>query len=447
MKTVGIIAEYNPFHNGHAYLLHKARQLTGADHCIVIMSGDYTQRGEPALMDKYERTKMALAGGADLVLELPVCFSCASASRFADGAVSLLDALGVVDNLVFGSECGEIHLLEEVASLLAPESPAYAGLLREKLRLGYSYPLAQATALQDCIRSARPDRLHTLDDTALSLLLSSSNNILGIEYCKSLRTRGSSIRPITIARRGSYLDCALPAGHDDSVYASATAVRTALLAERLPKPDTGAAWPGALSAADFCAGEAGQTLHRHIPDYVYEIMQESYGRTFPISPDMLSQMLHYKLLSEAGEGFAHYLDVSDDLSDRIRRLLPHYRSFTSFCTLLKTKEVTYSRISRSLLHILLQIRTADLQQAESQGIPYARMLGFRQSAAPLLTALKASASIPLISKLADAENYISQEAAKLLQKDIQAAHLYNALILHAYGTLLPEETRRQIVRV
>mgnify|MGYP001035687423 FL=1 len=112
-----------------------------------------------------------------------------------------------------------------------------------------------------------------------------------------------------------------------------------------------------------------------------------------------------------------------------------------------TKEVTYSRISRSLLHILLQIRTADLQQAESQGIPYARMLGFSQSAAPLLTALKASASIPLISKLADAENYISQEAAKLLQKDIQDAHLYNALILHAYGTLLPEETRRQIVRV
>lgn len=421
MKTIGIIAEYNPFHNGHAYLLRKARQIAGADYCIIVMSGNFTQRGEPALMDKYERTLMALEGGADLVLELPVCFACASAPRFADGAVSLFNALGVVDALVFGSECGDIGLLEEAASLLFPERPLYAGLLRERLRLGYSYPLAQADALYTYLRADTQSRLHALDDAALSLLLSSPNNILGIEYCKSLHMRRSSIRPLTVARKGSYLDSSLPADDDPHTYASATAVRTAL--------------------------QAGQTLRGHIPDYVSGLMQKSHGRTFPIFPDMLSQMLYYRLLADAEKGFSQYLDISDDLSDRIRKLLPHYRNFTSFCMLLKTKEITYSRISRCLLHILLQIRPSDVAYADIQGIPYARMLGFRKSAAPLLTAIKVSASIPLISKLADAGKYLPDEAARLLQKDIAASHLYNALILHAYGTILPQETRRQIVRI
>ncbi len=147
MKVAGIIAEYNPFHNGHKYHLDKAREMTGADYCIVVMSGNYTQRGEPALMDKYLRTRSALENGADLVLELPVCHACASAPGFADGAVSLLQSLGVVDCLVFGSESGSTSLLQEAAAVLASEPPLYHQTLKCLLRSGLSYPSAQSDAL------------------------------------------------------------------------------------------------------------------------------------------------------------------------------------------------------------------------------------------------------------------------------------------------------------
>ena len=403
MKIAGIIAEYNPFHNGHLYHLEQTRRITGADYVIVIMSGNFTQRGEPALLDKYLRTKMALSCGADLVLELPACCACASAQYFSDGAVSILEHLGVTDFLVFGSEAGDISMLLEAADILLKQPADYRCALQDNLRSGLSFPAARAKALS----------------VSHAELLSSPNNILGIEYCRSLLSRGSAIKPITVTRTGS----AYQNDFLEQTFSSALAIRTAL-----KKGDT----PSLLSL--------------HLPASAFTILKSAIGKTAPIFPEMLSDALHYKLLSESSEGFTRYLDVSGDLSNRICRQLPTYTGYEDFCMSLKTKELTLTRISRSLAHILLTIEKDTLELCRMMDFaPYARILGFRREAAPLLSAIRSNASIPLISKLADARRYLPAPALMLLEKDILAAHIYNSLVLHRYHTHLPHEMQRQII--
>lgn len=422
MKVTGIIAEYNPFHNGHKYHIEKIRELTGADFCIVVMSGDFTQRGEPALMDKYLRAEMALCGEADLVLELPVCYACASAPYFAAGAIALLDRLGVTDTIGFGSECGQIPALQSAAEILTKEPEEYKNKLKEYLKSGLSYPASQQRAFYNYFLQTHPfDTEEAFSEEDIFHLLSSPNNLLGIEYCKALLTRNSSIKPITLRRLGGgYMDSDL-----QSINSSALAIRTALADNQMP-----------------------DELRSHVPDFVFDKMQKAYRKTFPIFPDMLSFLLHYRLLLEAGDGFTDYLDISRELSDRISGRLSDCRSFSSFCTLLKTKELTYSRISRSLLHILLDIRKADLEEYRlSDWVSYARILGFRKSSVSLLSAIKANADLPLISKLSDARRKFSGTAAKQLEQDIRCAHIYDSVILHTYGTKLPAEMQREIIRI
>lgn len=239
MKVTGIIAEYNPFHNGHKYHIEKAKELTGADYVIVVMSGNFTQRGIPAFTDKYTRTRMALSCGADLVLELPLYYAAGSAEYFATGAVSLLDRLGVVDSLCFGSECGNIDALMHVASVLYNEPDSYKKLLQDALKSGQNYPAARHNALLQYL-SMQPSERDAVNGNAIDCdtvacaaitdvtdyeqILSSPNNILGIEYCKALLKLNSSITPYTIRREGGgYNDDTLSA-----VNSSALAIRTAL---------------------------------------------------------------------------------------------------------------------------------------------------------------------------------------------------------------------------
>ena len=188
MKTVGIIAEYNPFHNGHKYQIEKAKELTGADYCIVVMSGNFVQRGTPAFMDKYLRAKAALTCGADLVIELPVHYAAASAEYFASGAVAILDRLGVIDYLCFGSECGNIEILSDIADVLISESDEFKNVLKQRLKEGVAYPKAR----NDAICAAAPHLTEYLD------VLNYPNNILGLEYIKALKKRKSNIAPCTI---------------------------------------------------------------------------------------------------------------------------------------------------------------------------------------------------------------------------------------------------------
>ncbi|MBR4277086.1 MAG: nucleotidyltransferase family protein, partial [Lachnospiraceae bacterium] len=213
MIVNGIIAEYNPFHNGHIAHLEKTKEQTNADYTIVAMSGNFVQRGAPAVVDKYVRTKMALEGGADLVLEIPTCYSTSSAEYFASAGVALLDKIGVVDYLSFGSESGDIEILNHIASILLEEPPEFSEYMQRYLREGYTYPLARNNALIQYENSL-------FDATRV---LESPNNILAIEYIKAILRRESTITPFTIKRQGSnYHDRYMA---DNATSASAQAIR------------------------------------------------------------------------------------------------------------------------------------------------------------------------------------------------------------------------------
>lgn len=414
MRTVGIIAEYNPFHNGHAYQIARAKEITGADYCIVIMSGDFVQRGAPAFMNKYLRTECALRNGADIVIELPVCYAVSSAENFATGAVTLLDKLGVTDTLCFGSECGDVSLLSEFASRFLEESDTFKEVLNRQLKSGLSFPAARNAALA----ASAPQLSSHME------VLSDPNNILGIEYCKAIIGRKSAIIPYTIRRAGSsYHEASL-----DAVYSSALAIRSALT-------DTG----------------SPESIQEQLPPSVYALLKGHYNMDYPILPDDLSALIHYQLLSEQTTGYTDHPDIDQELSDRILRLLPRYEHFTSFCELLKTKNRTYTRISRSLMHILLHIgREEFTSYCNEDYILYARMLGFRKDATPLLSAIKRKSEVPLISKLADAGSILTPLGSQMLSKDIFAGHLYEMITrqkFHREEISEISEYRKQIIRV
>lgn len=387
MKTVGIIAEYNPFHNGHLYQLKKAKEITGADFAVVVMSGDFTQRGTPAVFDKYTRCRLSLLAGADLCIELPVVFATASAELFAKGAVSLLSALGV-DALCFGSECGEIAPLREIASLLFAEPPDYKEALNKALKEGLSFPSARAAAVRKCA--------HAGSLSAASDILGSPNNILGIEYLKALLALEKNGQhapvPYTIKREGDgYLSHTL----SEESFCSAMALRKGIAEEN---PD----------------------LLRYVPESIRQEFADTCQTKSSLCADDFSGMLFYKLLSEKDAGYDAYLDVSSDLSDKIRKNLASFTTFSAFCEgSLKSKDITLTRLYRSLLHILLSIKKEDLPAVA----PYARILGFREASFEVFGCLSKE-NVPLLSRLKDASSLLSPEALSCLSKDIFAAHLY-----------------------
>lgn len=388
MKVNGIVAEYNPFHNGHAYQLQHAKEATGADYTIIAMSGNFVQRGAPALLDKFTRAKMALENGADLVLELPTCYSASSAEFFARGAVALFDKLRLVTNLCFGSECGDIEVLSQIAEIFYTEPEAYAESLRFNLKKGMSFPIARTWALLQYAPSLSDDKD----------VLSSPNNILGIEYLKALMSRDSKIRPFTTTRVGAdYHDQRL-----GSNQCSALAIRQSI-----------------------AAGHNLAFLASQMPESAYELLCSALQQQKPLFTDDFSAALQYKLLTEYASGYDHYQDISSDLSDRIRNTLPSFTGYSAFCDLLKSKDMTYTRISRGLLHILLDMTKEEFATCKEQDyISSARILGFRKDAAPLLSELKKNSSVPLVTSLADARQQLNGNALEMLDKDILRNQIY-----------------------
>ena len=440
MTVNGIIAEYNPFHNGHKYQLEESLRLTGADYTIVVMSGNFVQRGAPALADKSIRTEMALRCGADLVLELPVLYASSSAEYFAAGAVALLDSLGIVTHICFGSECGNTETLAEIAGLLLEEPEEYRAALKNCIKQGLSYPSARTRALS----LINPPFSKTGED--LSVILSCPNNILGIEYIRELHRRRSSIRPFTIKRIGSgYHDemetagaCPdrFPGNSDDNVKA------------HCQHNDFGNELPCSAYAIRQTLYQGGQPLllERYMPWEAASLLTAWLEKRRPLCSDDFSTMLYYKLLTEKKYGYEKYLDLSPGLSDRIKKSLGQFTGFEAFCDLLKTKNITHARISRCLLHILLDIKKEDMSLGKSLGhTPYARILGFQRSAGPLLGALKAHASVPLISKLADAKRILPPDAARLLEKDILAGDIYKGALYAGTGCTAPNEYTTPLV--
>lgn len=356
MNIVGIIAEYNPFHRGHAFHLAQARRITGAGCVIVAMSGNYVQRGVPAMFDKYTRAQAALQNGADLVLELPPCVSTGSAEYFASGAVWLLAATGIVTDLCFGSECGDLELLKQPARILAEEPDTYRKLLKTFLCAGKSWPAARTLALQQ------------YDLSAFAEILQSPNNLLGIEYLKALYRLRSPIRAHTIRRAGaSYHDRQT----DGESYASAGAVRQALLEHQ-----------GAFTSE----------IRTQLPSAALYI---PYDGKEPVTEDAFSLLLLERLIRNPQEDFSRYFDVTKELSNRIQNCLDDFTSFSQFTDLLKTRNLTRASVSRALLHILLGIPAYEPPKV-------LRVLGFRKDAADLLGRLASCGCLPLAASASDA---------------------------------------------
>lgn len=413
MKTVGLITEYNPFHNGHAYHIEKAKMLTGADRVIVVMSGDFVQRGAPAVMPKHLRAESALLSGASLILELPVCFATGSAEYFAQGSISLLNRLGCIDSICFGSECGDLHLLKEIAQILADEPIEYQTALRQALKDGASFPAARQKALN-------------IYSDKYSEILALPNNILGIEYLKALAKLHSKMEPFTIKRIGAgYHDMDI-----DGQFSSATAIRSDI-----------------YQLADVNSSSESLPLthiQTQVPSSCHELMKKNYQTRYPVKADDFSLLLKAKLLSETAGSLSHYLDMSPELANRILRLRNDYLSFEQFCDLLKTKELTLSRISRSFIHVLLGI-TNDWLTAMKAPAPYARILGFRRDHADLLGILKRTSDIPLITSPARA--VLADTAYQMLELDIYASDLYESVITDLYGTPFHNELTKQIIKI
>lgn len=375
-KVAAVICEYNPFHNGHKFLLERQREELGAYGVICIMSGSFTQRGEPAVLNKWLRAEMAVKGGADLVFELPAVFCTQSAERFARGGVSLADRLGVVNSLFFGSECGNINLLNETADFLSEQS-ADAELLKHYSG-GVSYP------------AARQKMLESIKKSEICEIIKSPNNILALEYIMALKKRNSKILPVTFKRQGAEHD----GEETEGGFASASKIRSML--------------------------KNGESISRFVPKTTSEILKSVNDElVYDISP--LSDILTYILRTKPKEELKNILDMSEGLENRFVDAAMRFGKISEISDFVKTKRYTKSRINRIITNIVLNI-TKDMDFEECE---YARVLAFNDRGAELLKMIKQASSLNIITKTADAS--LLGGAKKMLEKDILATDVYALL--------------------
>lgn len=397
MRTAGIIMECNPFHSGHRCVIEIARKIVDGGPVIVVMSGNFAQRGIPAVVSWKERARCVLEAGADIVLELPVVSALSGAEGFARGAIRLLIQTGLVTDLVFGSESADANRMIRDAEFLLREPEEFRILLKEKAASGFSYPRARAAAAAEC-----SERI---------CLPSSPNDLLGTEYCKALLAQNclagqERIEPLPESGRQAADPRALP-----SPDASGSILITPHAIPRIPSP-------------------SASSLRLQ--------MQESGEGIFP---DDFSGLLLEKLLiltrGSSGCACTDYLGVSLDLGNRIRRLLPRFVSWTQFCDLLKTRDITYTAVSRALMHILLDITSEFTEPAEPA---YARLLGCRRAALPLLGELQAKGLVLVTGKADAARLPGGSSAAKSLRLDIQAAETWELVRRMTRNNKTGEET-------
>ena len=402
MKAVGLVTEYNPFHNGHLYHLNKAMELTGADISVAVMSGDFVQRGEPAVLDKYTRASMALNSGVNLVVELPVNYAVSSAESFAAGALKVLNYIKA-DSIAFGSESGDIERLSKLAHVLCDNEDTLYKEISKYTANGISYA------------AARQKVVEKLTDKDTAAMLTSSNNILAVEYLKAVIKNNYAIKPYTVQRQGdSYNDTDIR-----SDYASATALRGNLKADNISK---------------YIPVKAGLILSSNT-NYIY--------------PDDITEALFTRLLGILFassydknvfiENVMRYPDVNKEIAgrlyksamDMITRTVPQGAeskdngafSFGSLCEHIKTKEVPLSRIKRALVRITLGLDKKHMEKYANE--PYIRVLGFDKKGQEYLSYIRKTVEVPLITKTADYK--------EILLDDIHAANIYNMIAAGKYG--------------
>ena len=419
MKITGIIAEFNPLHNGHALLFKRAREITGADIIIVILSGAFVQRGAPALFSKYARSEAALACGADLIVELPVFSACASAEYFAEGALRLLFDLGA-DSFVFGSEAGTLEGLLPLSGLLCEEPQEYRIALKDALATGLSFQAERKKAVLSIMPDAAP-------------LLDEPNNLLGLEYLKVCKKRGYPMAAHTILRQG--------AGYHEKTL------------NEIPSAENNQNTSATALRAYWEAGANNTSLPGYfMPKAAFKIFDREYTNRAFVTETALSPLLALRLLQcrEADE-LSVYADMSRSLANRIFSQRYSNIDFPEFAISLKTRELTLTRIKRALLHTVLGI--TETEQEEFRALPhspYARILGIGGRARPFLRGAKKdskSSRPPLILKPARAEKLLTPKAYSFFQKDIACAELYRQLLFqNGASSLFYNEFTHEIIR-
>lgn len=384
-KVLAIICEYNPFHNGHLYQLKESINLVQPDFVVCIMSGNFVERGNTALINKWARTEMALKSGVDMVIELPTIYSISSAENFAAGAIKILNNLNCETHLSFGSECGDLDTLKKFAEILVNEPAEYVTMLNHELAKGLSFPKARENALLLYINDIRNS----------ANVLSGSNNILAIEYLKQIIKTGSKIKPITIKRIGTeYNSIAI-----SNNIASATAIREMLLQKK--------------------------SVKNLIPKTAYSILKEELGNgRFVLDVSQFEKQIIYKLRCMSIEEIANLPDVTEGLEYKIKEASNSCNTLESLCFMIKSKRYTMTRIKRILLYALLDITKQDYTNF-SKVNPYLRVLGVSDNGKLLLSKLSKNKKLNVITSVKQFMDKNNNKILKsILEKDIFATNIY-----------------------
>lgn len=387
-RVVGIIAEYNPFHNGHYYHLQKAKQEANADYCIAVISGNFTQRGDVSIVNKWAKAYMAICGGADLVIELPTIYSVSSAENFANGAIKILDSLKIVDSFAFGAEANDLATLNNIANVLNEEPKGYTNILNHELKKGISYPAARENAIM----------MYLNDIKRYANVMGNPNNILAVEYLKALKNQKSKLTPIMIKRQKVYYN----EHRIVDGYASATGIR------------------------ELLKNKEYSDVSKVVPRSTYQILgqQANSGRMI-LSLEKYQKEIIYALRKMTVEEIAELPDVSEGLENSIKNAANNCNNLTELINGIKSKRYTQTRIQRILIYALLGINKKMMENSKKV-IPYTRVLGFNSKGKMLISEIMNKN--PKINMITSVKKYMDQnknkQLAEMLDVDIFATDVY-----------------------
>lgn len=387
-RVVGIIAEYNPFHNGHYYHMQKAKQEANADYCIAVISGNFTQRGDVSIVNKWAKAYMAICGGADLVIELPTIYSASSAENFANGAIKILDSLKIVDSFAFGAEANDLATLNNIANVLNEEPKGYTNILNHELKKGISYPAARENAIM----------MYLNDIKRYANVMGNPNNILAVEYLKALKNQKSKLTPIMIKRQKVYYN----EHRIVDGYASATGIR------------------------ELLKNKEYSDVSKVVPRSTYQILgqQANNGRMI-LSLEKYQKEIIYALRKMTVEEIAELPDVSEGLENSIKNAANNCNNLTELINGIKSKRYTQTRIQRILIYALLGINKKMMENSKKI-IPYTRILGFNSKGKMLISEIMNKN--PKINMITSVKKYMDQnknkQLAEMLNVDIFATDVY-----------------------
>lgn len=387
-KVLGIVAEYNPFHNGHLYHLEESKKITGSKYVVAVISGNFTQRGDTSIVDKWTKTKMALDNGCDLVIELPLIYSISSAENFAAGGVKILNSLKVVDYISFGAETSDVNVLDKIANILYEEPKEYKSLLTSQLNKGMSFPKARQNALMMYLNDIR--------DYAEAL--SAPNNILGIEYIKSLKKLKSKIVPVPIERYET--------GYNDLSYTSDIASASAI--------------------RNIVKNGGFQPLKSLIPETSFQLLSNQIKLGQNVNDlSVFEKQIIYNLRVMSINEIANLPDVSEGLEYALKKAASVSNTLDDLIENIKSKRYTLTRIRRILLYSLLKLTKKNMEVSKKVN-PYIRVLGFNSKGKYLLSeAIKQNPRLEVITSVKKfLDSSFNKNLINMLEKDILATNIY-----------------------